>query len=183
MTVAIEPAPHRLTYEAFIELPEELLRNAELHDGEVVYVAAAERHHQLTLVNLILALGGWVREQRGEMIPDAFVRIAEHWGYQPDLAFYAADRVPEGRQYYQQAPNLVVEILSPSTRRKDLMRKPTHYLSVGVEEIWLVDVEERLIMVMGPGLAYHEFGEGDTVTSRVLPGFSAAFDDLIVSAT
>lgn len=182
MTVAIEPAPHRLTYEAFIELPEELLRNAELHDGEVVYMAAAERHHQLTLVNLIVALNTWVREQRGEMIPDAFVKIAERWGYQPDLAFYTAERVPEGRAYYQQAPNLVVEILSPSTRRKDLMRKPPHYLSAGVEEIWLVDVEERLIMVVGPALAYHEFSDGDTVTSNLLPGFAAAFSDLIAPA-
>ena len=179
MTVAIEPAPHRLTWEAFIELPRELLRNAELHDGEVVYVAPAERHHQLTLVNLIGVLLPWVRKQHGEMIPDAFVRIAERWGYQPDLAFYTADRVPEGRSYYQQAPNLVVEILSPSTRRKDLMRKPPHYLSVGVEEIWLVDVEERLIMVIGPDLAYHEFATGDTLTSSVLPGFQVAFDELI----
>ena len=59
------------------------------------------------------------------------------------------------------------------------MRKPPHYLSVGVEEIWLVDVEERLIMVIGPDLAYHEFATGDTLTSSVLPGFQVAFDELI----
>lgn len=47
------------------------------------------------------------------------------------------------------------------------------------EEISLVDVEERLIMVIGPGLGYHEFTDGDTVTSAVLPGFEASFDELI----
>jgi len=40
-------------------------------------------------------------------------------------------------------------------------------------------VEERLIMVIGPGLGYHEFTDGDTVTSAVLPGFEASFDELI----
>jgi Uma2 family endonuclease len=43
MTVAMDQIPHRLTWEAFIELPEELLRHAELHDGEVVEMASADR--------------------------------------------------------------------------------------------------------------------------------------------
>ena len=56
MTVAMDEIPHRLTWEAFIELPEELLRHAELHDGEVVEMASPDRPHQLTLVNLIMTL-------------------------------------------------------------------------------------------------------------------------------
>lgn len=173
MTVATEHAPHRLTWEAFIELPEEQLHDAELHDGVVVHTASPERHHQLTLVNLIMELGPWVRSQGGEMIPDAFVRIFDYWGYQPDLAYYEAARVPEGRAYYRDAPNLAVEILSPSTRRKALMRKPAHYFSVGVQELWLIDVEERLVMVMRPGPQYAEWGEGDVMESPMLTGFAA----------
>jgi Uma2 family endonuclease len=94
MTVAVDQIPHRLTWEAFIELPEELLRHAELHDGEVVEMASPDRPHQLTLVNLIGALLPWVREHGGEIVPDPHVRIADYWGYQPDLAYYAPDRVP-----------------------------------------------------------------------------------------
>jgi Uma2 family endonuclease len=182
MTVATHPAPHRLTWEAFIELPEELLRNAELHDGEVVQMASPDRPHQLTLVNLILTLGPWVREHGGELVPDPHVRIADYWGYQPDLAYYAPDRVP-GSGYWKLAPNLAVEILSPSTRRKDLLRKPTHYFSVGVQELWLVDVDERVIHVLFPSGEYHEWTDGDVVTSPLLAGFETDVTELIAKVS
>jgi Uma2 family endonuclease len=178
MTVATEHAPHRLTWEAFIELPEELLRNAELHDGEVVQMASPERPHQLTLMNLILELGPWAREHGGELVTDPHVRIADYWGYQPDLAYYAPDRVP-GAGYWKLAPNLAVEILSPSTRRKDLLRKPNHYFSVGVQELWLVDCDERLFHVLRPDGGYYEWVDGDLAASHVLPGFEAGITDLI----
>jgi Uma2 family endonuclease len=170
--------PHRLTWEAFIELPEVLLRHAELHDGEVVVMAAPGRPHQLTLVNLIMALGPWVREHGGEMVPDPHVCIADYWGYQPDLAYYAPDRVP-GTGYWKFAPNLAVEILSPSTRRKDLLRKPTHYFSAGVQELWLIDGDERVFHVLLPSGEYHEWVDGDSASSPLLPGFEVAVTDLI----
>ncbi len=174
--------PHRLTWEAFIELPEELLRHAELHDGEVVEMASPDRPHQLTLVNLIMALGPWVREHGGELVPDPHVRIADHWGYQPDLACYEPDRVP-GCGYWKLAPNLAVEILSPSTRRKDLLRKPTHYFSVGVQELWLVDCDERVFHVLHPSGEYHEWADGDEVSSPLLLGFEVAVADIISQAS
>ena len=170
--------PHRLTWEAFIELPEELLRHAELHDGEVVEMASPDRPHQLTLVNLIMALGPWVREHGGELVPDPNVRIADYWGYQPALAYYAPDRVP-GSGYWKLAPHLAVEILSPSTRRKDLLRKPTHYFSVDVQELWLVDCGERVFHVLLPSGEYHEWVDGDSASSPLLPGFEVAVTDLI----
>ncbi len=182
MTVAMDHIPHRLTWEAFIELPEELLRHAELHDGEVVQMASPDRPHQLTLVNLIMALGPWVREHGGELVPDPHVRIADYWGYQPDLAYYAPDRVP-GSGYWKLAPNLAVEILSPSTRRKDLLRKPTHYFSVGVQELWLVDCDERVFHVLLPSGEYHEWVDGDSASSPLLPGFEVAVTDLISQAS
>jgi Uma2 family endonuclease len=178
MTVAIDHIPHRLTWEAFIELPEALLRHAELHDGEVVEMASPDRPHQLTLVNLIMALGSWVRAHGGELVPDPHVRIADYWGYQPDLAYYSPDRVP-GSGYWKLAPNLAVEILSPSTRREDLLRKPTHYFSVGVQELWLVDSDTRVFHVLFPSGQYHQWGDGDSVSSPLLPGFEVAVTDLI----
>jgi Uma2 family endonuclease len=122
MTVAMDQIPRRLTWEAFVELPEELLRLAELHDGEVVEMASPDRPHQLTLVNLIL---------------------------------------------------------SASTRRKDLLRKPTHYFSVGVEELWLVDCGERVFHVLHPNGDYHEWVDGDVALSPLLPDFEVAVTDLI----
>lgn len=76
-------------------------------------------------------------------------------------------------------PNLAVEILSPSTRRKDVLRKPTHYFSVDVQELWLVDRDEPVFHVLHPSGEYHEWVEGDLVTSPLPPGFEVAVADLI----
>jgi Uma2 family endonuclease len=137
MSVSAEPQRVGLTWEAFLELHEELLRHAELHDGEVVEMASPDRPHQLTLVNLIMALGPWVREHGGELVPER------------------------------------------STRRKDLFRKPTHYFSVDVQELWLVDCDERVFHVLHTDGDYHEWIDGDTVISSLLPGFEVPVADVI----
>ena len=178
MSVAAEPPHSGLTWEAFIELPDELLKHAELLDGEVHELASPGRPHQLTLVNLILALNPWVHAHGGEIVPDIHVKIAARRGYQPDLAWYEPARVPASGNY-SAAPNFVVEILSPSTRRNDGLRKPTDYFAVGVQEMWLVDVDERMIIGLRPTSLSSEWRDGDTITTPVLPGLEIAATDLI----
>ena len=51
--------------------------------------------------------------------------------------------------YYKGVPNLLVEILSDSTARKDLLKKLDLYMSCGVDEYWIVDPEDRLVLVYG----------------------------------
>jgi Uma2 family endonuclease len=182
MSVTTERPQIGLTWEAFIELPDEQLRHAELHDGEVVQMAPAGRPHQLTLVNLIGALLPWVRAHGGELVPDPHVRIALRWGYQPDLAWYSPERLPASG-YYDQAPDLAVEILSPSTRRRDLVRKPAHYFSAGVREMWLVDVDERVIMSLRADGGFDEWVDGDEVASPLLPGFVAPVAEVLAPST
>jgi Uma2 family endonuclease len=171
-----------LTWEAFLELPEELLEHAELHDGEVVEMASPGRPHQLALVRLIVALDPWVRVAGGEIVPDPHVKITARRGYQPDLAWYAADRVPTSG-YWTQPPNLVVEILSPSTRRRDVLRKPTDYFMVGVQEMWMIDLDEQAVVAVRPQAPSDEFLAGDTLTSPLLAGFQIAVSDLIVATS
>ena len=72
---------------------------------------------------------------------------------------------------------------TPSTRRKDLLRKPTHYFSVGVLELWLVDCDERVFHVLHPNGEYHEWVDGDAVSSPLLAGFEAAVTELISLAS
>lgn len=170
--------PRGLTWEEFIELPDELLRHAELHDGEVVEMASPGRPHQLALMNLILLLGPWVREHGGELVTDPHVRIAARWGFQPDLAWYSPARVPPSG-YWTEPPDLAVEFLSPSTRRIDVLRKPGHYLQAGVRELWLVDVDEHVVHVLHPGGVMDLLEMGDTITSPLLPEFAASVAEII----
>ena len=178
MSVSAETQRVGLTWEAFIELPEELLKHAELLDGEVHQLATPDRPHQLALVNLIGAMFAWVRDNGGEMVPDPHVKIAARRGYQPDLAWYEPARVPAS-SYYTIAPNFAVEILSPSTRRVDMLRKPTDYFAVGVQELWLIYVDERVVIGLKPDVASSEWRDGDTISSSLLPGFEIAVSDLI----
>lgn len=178
MSVTAEPQRSGLTWEAFIELPDELLKHAELLDGEVHQVASPARPHQQTLINLIGAMLPWVQTHGGEIAPDIHVQIAARRGYQPDLAWYEPARVPASGNYIA-PPNFVVEILSPSTRRTDGLRKPTDYFSVGVQEMWLIDVDARWVIALRPTSLSSEWRDGDTITTPVLPGFEIAVTDLI----
>ena len=103
----------------------------------------------------------------------------------PDLTFVAADRlgiIHPAR--IEGAPDLVLEILSPSTRRVDLVRKAALYATAGVREYWLVDPEARSITVSA--LAGRHFepvaASSPVARSSVLPGLevdaAALFADL-----
>jgi Uma2 family endonuclease len=75
-----------LSWEAFVELPDALLKHAELLDGNVHQTNPEGRPHLLTLTNLIFALGSWAEIHSGEVVHNPHVRIADCWGYRPDLA-------------------------------------------------------------------------------------------------
>jgi Uma2 family endonuclease len=96
---------------------------------------------------------------------------------QPDILFVSNERagiVTEAN--IQGAPDLVVEILSPSTARYDLGYKRVLYSEKGVLEYWIVDPEAETIEVMAAGdrgLATHAFyRRGDTLTSPLLEGLA-----------
>jgi Uma2 family endonuclease len=101
---------------------------------------------------------------------------------EPDVVFVAAARTelirPEG---IFGAPDLVVEVLSPSTAARDRGVKMRLYERNGVGEYWIADAQARRIERWGltdTGLVLaHQFGMGETVESPALPGFALAVAD------
>lgn len=75
-------------------------------------------------------------------------------------------------------PLLVVEILSPSTSRRDRRRKPPKYFQAGAEEVWIVDPEARTIEVRTAS-GRRTFAEDEEVRSGALPGFALLARDLL----
>ena len=142
-TLAEYPSfPSNLTWDEFLALPHEL-RNASLIDGEVV-VNPPNEQHEFVVQNLILVFREWIRSghDRGQVSTQQPVRINPRRGYQPDFAWYPQDRcAPAGqpRAHRGRLPGLVVEVLSPSTRKRDLLRKRRDYESIGVNEVWFVE--------------------------------------------
>jgi Uma2 family endonuclease len=94
----------------------------------------------------------------------------------PDVGFIRKHRVPpaeEHSRFPRLAPDLAIEVLSPSDRMVDAISKVTMYLQAGVQLVWLVDPDERTITVFRPDAPVTVLREGDTLDgSDILPGFS-----------
>ena len=108
---------------------------------------------------------------------------------EPDVSFIATARLdagppPQVGKFLRIVPNLVVEILSPSTAQKDRTEKKAIYEENGVEEYWIVDAKRREVTVYA--LAGKRFGRAkvytarDTLHSRVLVGFTLRANDIFV---
>ena len=119
-------------------------RRYELYDGEVWEVPSPILLHQLVLGGLYRALDAYVR-QHGGLVAFAPLDIVltDYDVVQPDLVLFTADRVHllSLRKANRIAPDLAIEILSPSTERNDRGRKMALLARHSVREYWLVDPE------------------------------------------
>jgi len=93
----------------------------------------------------------------------------------PDAAFVREDRIPRERsltEYFPGAPDLAVEVLSPSNRASAMTRKLAQYFDAGTLLVWVVEPETRRITVHAPGREPVVLRETDTLDGEdVLPGF------------
>jgi Uma2 family endonuclease len=103
------------------------------------------------------------------------VELEEHEIVVPDLVFVLAHRRHIlGRQKIEGVPDLIIEILSPSTSRMDEGEKRALYARVGVPEYWLVDPERETVraFALGDGAYAPIPANGGVTRSRVLPDFA-----------
>lgn len=172
----------KLTYDDYANLPGD--ERYELIDGYLILVASPSERHQWTATRLyrmmLLAedLGlGWVYFAPFDVV------LTDSDVVQPDLMFISKEREDIiTAANVQGAPDLVVEILSPSTSRLDRTRKRELYERHGVKEMWLVEPEERKIWALllqdGKLNVVGEYGEGQSFTSDTLGGLTIELDDV-----
>ena len=150
----------------------------ELIDG-VVYVTPAPRPvHQLIVTNLIWLLRPVIRGQRLGLLyaSPVDVRLSPHDVVQPDVLFIEQERLSILTDVaIEGPPDLVVEILSPGTRGRDLGAKRDLYARTGVREYWLIDPDARTIEVLALRAGRYETIAPDaagTFHSALLPGLA-----------
>jgi Uma2 family endonuclease len=185
MERAMESSATKLTYDDYVLFPDDGKRH-ELIDGEHYMSPAPHARHQRVLVRLIYAFEGFLRDRRlGEILcAPTDVVFTRFDVVQPDLLYVSAARQGIVDAYVGGAPDLAVEILSPSNRRYDEVTKRDLYERTGVPEYWLVDPEVETVKVFRRDgdrfarpllLSLHE---GDVLTTPLLPGFELALAEL-----
>lgn len=179
--------PLKLTYEDYLHLPEDGKRH-ELIDGDHYVTPAPFTRHQILLANLFRALDRWVDERAlGRVLPAPVdVVLSEVDVVQPDLLFLAREHLERLTEANVQGPpDLVVEILSESTRRTDEITKRHLYERYGVPEYWIVDpVLEAVKVYRGaPGERYARASElsreaGDVLSTPLLPDLTVPLEHI-----
>jgi Uma2 family endonuclease len=140
-------APFEWTYSEYARLPDDGNRY-EVLDGAVCVTPAPGPRHQRVAAAVFFALAQYVdRHGIGEMLWDVDLLFVTGQYLRPDMLFVPAaasgsvsDRGMEG------TPGLVVEVVSPHSRRIDCVRKPPRYREFGVPEYWVVDPGARTII-------------------------------------
>ncbi len=174
----------RWTYDDLREMPETMDRY-EIIDGVLFMSPSAHvRRHQTVVGNLHLAFSNWVLEHAlGRVfIAPADVVAAPGRVVQPDLFFIAKERLHIVDAYVAGAPDLVVEVISPSSIDYDRTTKFDLYEEIGVREYWLADPDDRSVEVFvlrGARFALlGRFVAGEAARSALLDGFSVAVEQL-----
>ena len=173
----------KFTYQDYLSAPED--KRCELLDGELVTVSTPGELHQSISAQLGWRLVQFASENNlGRVYHAPFdVVLSDTDVVRPDLLFVSNERsqiiTPEN---IQGAPDLVVEILSPSTATRDRTFKRTLYARHGVREYWMVDTSEKDITVLLLGDRGFEvvdvYSESEALTSPTLGGLRFNLDDI-----
>ncbi|MFP4021466.1 MAG: type II toxin-antitoxin system prevent-host-death family antitoxin [Halanaerobium sp.] len=143
----------RVSYQEYLELVENSDQRYELIDGEVFLMASPSFRHQMLVNEISWHLNNYFRNHNCSSLTSPFdIRLQ---GYapkfeedpnvvQPDLIVICDPENVEDDKY-QGVPTLLVEVLSPSTKKRDLILKLNLYLKSGVKEYWIVDPENKKI--------------------------------------
>ena len=137
------------TLEDIEKLPEGV--RAELIDGQIFYFAAPTTVHQRLVMKISNILYNHIKDAHGEcevLSSPIAVKLAEDGKnyLEPDIIVVCDDEKmkPDG---CHGAPDLVIEIVSPSTRKRDYGLKVLQYRTAGVKEYWIVDPMKQMVMV------------------------------------
>ncbi len=177
------PASGFWTYDDFLRLPDDGNRY-EIIDGVLYMVNAPDPEHQFAVGEIFAELRNFVKANQLGAVYTAPIEV--HLTdiarpVQPDVLFIsAARRSIVKAKFIEGAPDIIVEVTSPSTMRTDRKVKFDAYERAAVREYWIVNPKTRSIEVYAPVSGEYdlhgEFGPGETVTSTVLSGFDMLTD-------
>ncbi|MBR5800819.1 MAG: Uma2 family endonuclease [Lachnospiraceae bacterium] len=137
------------TVDDYYALPDE--RRVELIDGVIYDMSAPTCNHQLIGGEIYRQIANYIRGNKGKCIPmmspvDVRLDCDNKTMVQPDVLILC-DRSKMKRWGIMGAPDFILEVLSPSTKRKDCIKKLEKYREAGVKEYWMIDPYKRKVII------------------------------------
>lgn len=179
--VMIAAKPIR-TIDDYMKLPEGT--RVELFEGEFFMSPSPVFDHQKIILNLAMLLRTHARSRGlGEVILSPFdCHLSRITAVQPDIVFVAAAHLGRIQGWLRGAPDLAIEVLSPTHEERDRIVKRDLYAKYGVPEYWIVDPEARTVEVFSLSRDRYEprgyFRDDESLASPLLPDFRPALREI-----
>jgi len=167
-----------ITADELERMPDDDSVRIELDEGELISMPPAGGDHGYCGSEILSLLINFVKQHRLGRVYTAETgfRLSPGTVRAPDVAFVRAERLlsVHRRGFLNGAPDLAIEIFSPSDNVRQLMRKTKQYFAAGCHTVWIVYPEQREVNVLEASGADRLLGASDTIDApELLPGFSA----------
>lgn len=176
------PQPQKIyTINDIYSLPDN--QHAELIDGQIYYMAPPSRKHQGIIGELFGTIREYIRKNNGTckayIAPLAVFLSQDQTNYvEPDISVIC-DKSKLTDKGCNGAPDWIIEVVSPSSRRMDYHIKLFKYRTAGVREYWIIDIDKNRITVYNfESEDTIEYSFNDTVRSGIYPDLSVRLEDL-----
>ena len=170
-----------MSVEEFERLPDDGMFH-ELDEGELISMAPASDEHGYLGGEILRLLANFVRAHSLGRVynADTGFDLGEDTVRAPDVAFVRRERLAVGqRGFFKGAPDLAVEVFSPSDSVPQLMRKVRQYLRAGTHTVWVVYPETREVHVFEASGRDRILRPDDVLDApELLPGFSVPVQSL-----
>ncbi len=179
----------RVTYEEYLKMTAESENRYEYIDGEIILPASPLYPHQKAVSEIFVAFSLWFRGKECEPLVSPFDVVLYRLGddkkvnsVQPDILVICDRENIDEKGKYTGTPTLVVEVLSESTRSKDLVQKLDLYMESGVREYWVVNTASGEILIyLFESYSIDKvltFKSNEQATSAAFPGLKVALKDV-----
>ena len=174
------------TYDELQRSMVETNQPTELSEGELIMSPAPAPHHQRVVARLFRVVDDFVSAQHlGQVyLAPIDVVLNQSRTVQPDLLFITRKNEEIIQDAIRGVPDLVMEVVSKGSWRRDRIDKKALYEQFGVKEYWIIDPEARTVelfsLVSGAYRLLKKASAGEVVRSKLLVGFRLAVDDILI---
>lgn len=177
----------KLSYEEFLKMVESSDLRYEYIDGEVYLLSSPVYNHQVSVDEIYVIFHNWFKGKKYRPLTSPFdvtlIKSKDNINVvQPDIIVICDTDKIDASGKYQGVPTLIVEVLSRSTRSRDMLKKLELYMQTGVNEYWMVDPDKKEISIFN--FEKHDIADRDTyigdmvAKSKVFKGLEARLADI-----